>query len=148
MSYIKCHMNASSGSSGNKCWRRTDGHDKNNKALFATLRTRLKRTTPLKITCYGLNRIFTGAEYDEVMLSKARVVTCVRKIRFLRIATFKLTRCRTWRWKYTINVLRWEGDGWNWLLIASKSNVCYERCWFLTLGCYRMYSNKYSRTRL
>jgi len=30
--------------------------------------------TPLKITCYSLNYIFTGVEYSEVRLSKAMVV--------------------------------------------------------------------------
>jgi len=54
---------------------RTDGRDKNNKAFLATVRTRLKRMTPLKITCYSLNHIFTGVKYDEVRLNKARVGT-------------------------------------------------------------------------
>jgi hypothetical protein len=54
---------------------RRDGRDKNNKAFLATVRTRLKKDDAIQDTCYSLNRIFTGVQYDEVRLNKARVVT-------------------------------------------------------------------------
>jgi len=41
--------------------------------------------TPLKITCYSLNCIFTGVEYNEVRLSKARVVNGSEENMFLSV---------------------------------------------------------------